>query len=150
MWKHTLSFIIVCIMITACANQVTSAPATTPTSRSSLVTSFPQIINTPPAYLEARFTGELVLNNGCLRVKDSDGFSVLLIWRPGFSTRTEQGVVQIVDSTGQVTASVGDFVEVGGGFDSNPTSYGLAEPLPKDCPGSYWLVGEWIRKIDRP
>lgn len=142
MWKHALTFMIVYLIITACTNTSTGTP--------SLVSFFPQAINTPTVYLEALFTGELILDNGCLRVKDTDGNSVLLIWHPGFSTRMDQGNVQIVDSTGQVAASVGDFVAVGGGFDSNPTWIGLAEPLPNDCLGPYWLVGEAINKIDRP
>ena len=150
MLKRALTFIIVCIMMAACANQITSAPTNTPTSRSSLVSSFPQSITTPSAFYDAVINGELVLSNGCLRVNDTDGNSFLLIWRPGFSIRTDQGVVQIIDSTGQVTASVGDFVEVGGGGDLNPTWYGLVEPLPENCPGPYFIVGESIKKIDRP
>ena len=143
MWKRTLTTMIVYLTITACTNN-------TSTGTPSLVFSFPQSINTPTVFLEALLTGELILTNGCLRVNDTDGKSILLIWHPGFSTRTHQGIVQVVDSTGQVVASVGDFVAVGGGFDSNPTWYGLAEPLPEECPGPYWLVGESIKKINQP
>jgi len=150
MWKNVLPFTVIFLWVTACAEQTIRTATSTATSHSSLVASFPQIVNTPSIFLEARFTGELVLNNGCLRVKNIRGNSVLLIWRPGFSTRTEQGVVQVLDSTGEVAASVGDFVEVGGGYEENPTLYGLAEPLPENCPGSYWIVGEWIKKIDKP
>lgn len=142
MWKRALTSMIIYSILTACNNTATKTP--------SLVSSFPQTINTPTVFLEALVMGELMLTNGCLRVNDIDGESVLLIWRPGFSTRMNQGVVQVIDSTGQVAASVGDFVAVGGGFDSNPTGYGLAEPLPEECPGPYWLVGESINKVDSP
>ena len=150
MVKYGLVFMIVCGMVTSCTNRVTGLPVTIPTNTPSLVTSFPQLINTPTVFLEALIAGELILENGCLRVKEADGNSVLLIWRPGFSVREDQGIVQVIDSEGQVAASVGDFVEVGGGFAGNPASRGLVKPLPEDCPGSYWLVGKRIRKIDRP
>jgi hypothetical protein len=74
----------------------------------------------------------------------------LLIWQPGFSTRTEQGITQVLDNTGQVVASVGDYVEMGGGLDEDPTWMGLKEPLPKDCPKPYFVVGNEIKKIERP
>jgi len=155
MWKHILSIIIL-LLVTACTDQYTSTPTSsnqatsTPASRSSLVAHFPQQINTPSAYNEALVQGELVLINGCLRVNSVNGYSILLIWRPGFSTRTEQGTVQIIDGTGKVTASVGDFVAVGGGFDDDPTWLGLTESLQEECPGPYYIVGETIKKIDRP
>lgn len=142
MWKLVLIAMTIFASITACASKATSTP--------SLISSFPQSINTPSVFYDAVIKGELVLSNGCLRVNDVNGNSFLLIWRPGFSTRMDQEVVQVIDSTGQVAASVGDFVEVGGGGDTNPTWYGLAEPLPDNCPGPYFIVGESIKKIDRP
>ena len=111
MWKHLLMFAITCLIGTTCAGQA----ASTPTDPPSPVSHFPQQINTPNAYMDALIKGQLVLVNGCLRVNDTDGNSILLIWRPGFSTRTEEGIVQVVDPTGIVVAEVGDFVEVGGG-----------------------------------
>ena len=100
--------------------------------------------------------GELTLENGCLRVSktntiNGDGF--LLIWDTRFSTRTEQGVVQVIDgSTGEVLASTGDYVEVSGGFvvSSIEVEKALKESIPNECPGPYWVVGESIKKIDRP
>ena len=142
-------------MLTACVGQAASVPTSTPVNTLSLGTHFPQIINTPSAYLEALIKGELVLENGCLRVSDVDGAvngaTILLIWDPRFATSTKQGAVQVIDNrTGNVLASVGDYVAVGGGFDGNPTWMGLANPLPEDCPGPYYIVGESIEKIDRP
>ena len=141
MWKHILISMASCLLITSCTKQASSASSTV---------SFPQLINTPPAYWQALATGQLVLTNGCLRMSENDGNSFLLIWQPGFSTRTEQGITQVVDSEDQVVASVGDYVEMSGGFDDDPTGIGLKEPLPEDCPGPYWVIGAEIRKIDRP
>jgi len=102
--------------------------------------------------MEALMEGELVLENGCLRVKVSNVYasddepSVLIIWDLRFSTRTEERVVQLIDTlTGNVLASVGDFVSMGGGFISPPTYLGLVDPVPEECPGPYWLVGEFVK-----
>ena len=58
--------------------------------------------------------------------------------------------MQVIDSTGQVAANVGDIVTIGGGFVPKPTFLELTEPLPEDCSGPYWLVGESIRKVNTP
>lgn len=143
------------LIVSACTNHSVITPTNTATIAPSLGDHFPQLATSQQAYLEALIKGELVLENGCLRISGVDGAldksSLLLIWDSRFSTRTEQGVVQVIDSrTGKVLASVGDFVAVGGGFVDDPASRGLKEPLPNDCPGSYYLVGEAIKKIDKP
>lgn len=154
MMKHKLAFTILCILITACANQTAdnqmNAPQATnsPANHSSLVAHFPQQANTPNAYLAALIGGELVLANGCLRVGTADGNSSLLVWDPSFSIREDQGVVQIINGAGEVVASVGDLVIIGGGFVPKPTYMELTEPLPEDCPGPYWLVGDSIIKVE--
>ena len=77
---------------------------------------FPQLINPPNVYVDLPATGgDLVLDHGCLRVSGVtgmlDGDSFLLIWDARFTTRTEQGVVHVIDSlTGEVLASPGDYV----------------------------------------
>jgi hypothetical protein len=114
---------------------------------------FPQTINPPNAYLDLPLLeGKLVLENGCLRVNPVKDFligdSFLLIWHPKFSTRTENGIVQIIDSsTGEVLASVGDYIEMG---DNGDTVNTLKEPIPEECTGPYRVVGEFIKKIDYP
>lgn len=141
MWKYMLISILSCLLTTSCTKQAASASSTV---------SFPQLINTPPVYWQALATGQLALANGCLRLNVNDEISILLIWEPDFSTRTEQGITQVVDNTGQVVANVGDYVEMSGGFSDDPTLIGLKEPLPKDCPGPYWVIGAEIRKIEKP
>lgn len=110
---------------------------------------FPQMKHTVGG-MEALLEGELVLENGCLRVRSAHGSadepSSLIIWDLRFSTRTEDGVVQLIDSqTGNVLASVSDFVRLGGGYISTPTYLGLVAPVPEDCPGPYWLVSEFVK-----
>jgi len=146
MWKYILILTIIFILVAACANIITSTTTNTP----SFEFYFPQVTSHPSVFLEARLIGELILNNGCIQVKNDEGINILLIWRPGFSVRVENDVIQVLDSNGEVTASVGDFVAVGGGYTDNPESRGLAEPIPEECKGSYYLVGETIKKIDKP
>jgi len=111
---------------------------------------FPQLKNPPGVSYDIGRAGDLVLENGCLRLKGMEGLegSFLLIWDARFSTRTEQGLVQVIDSlTGEVLASVGDYVMVGYGGDSPGRTW---KPIPEECPGPYMVVGNTIKKIDRP
>jgi len=114
---------------------------------------FPQTINSPNAYLDLPLLqGKLILENGCIRVNPVKDFlagdSFLLIWHPKFSTRTENGVVQVIDSsTGDVLASVGDYVEMG---DNGDTVNPLKKPIPEECAGPYRAVGEFIKRIVYP
>lgn len=113
---------------------------------------FPQLTNPVGGLDTPAFEGVLALQSGCLRlseVKDLfPGDNFLLIWDERFSTRTEQGVVQVIDSsTGEIFASVGDHVAIGnGGNILHPTK----KPIPAEYPGPYLVVGESIKKIERP
>ena len=112
---------------------------------------FPQTINVPNAYYDLpEIRGELVLENGCLRVKDiSLGDNFLLIWDPRFSARTEQGVVQVIDgASGETLVKVGDYIELGNNGSDNISL--TKEPIPEECKGPYLVVGEFIRRTDKP
>lgn len=92
-------------------------------------------------------------DNGCLRVKYFDD-NYLLIWPHGFSIRTEGEEIQVIDDNGQVVACVGDKINVGGGeFPGEKAREYIEEsiveqPLPDDCPGPYWIVGETVETVD--
>jgi hypothetical protein len=152
MWKRILLISIVLILIVFLAKAFYGIATAPP-----LGAHFPQEIKPPSVYIDTLWIeGKLVLDNGCLRVSRAKnllaGDNFLLIWDPRFSTRTEQGIVQVIDSgTGEVLASVGDFVTIGDGGDlTNPTWLWLKQPIPNECPGPYWVIGESIKKIDRP
>ena len=143
MWKRILLLLISLTLVISLAKIVYGSATAPP-----LGTHFPQKITRPSVYFDITIKGELALDNGCLRVSGVGEHSFLLIWDPRFSTRTEQGIVQVIDSsTGEVLASAGDYVATGGG---PPTEMGLKEPIPDECPGPYWLVGHTIKKIDKP
>jgi hypothetical protein len=139
-WQRILLIWILILLTTACVNDKTipTAGGSQNANAPALDVHFPQLINPQPAYLEARLTGELTLENGCLRVQETDAISTLLIWDSRFSLADDKGVIKIINSsTGEALASVGDFVAVGGGYMDDPTALGLKEPLPENCPGSY-------------
>lgn len=98
--------------------------------------------------MASELKGKLVLDNGCLRVD-----KYLLIWPHGFSLRTEGEEILIIDSNGQVFARVGDEIYVGGGEVAIPEEEAkefieesiTGQPLPDNCTGPYWIVGDWER-----
>ncbi len=94
--------------------------------------------------LEALLVGELVSENGCLRVRSIDGADFLLIW-PNTSEMADDGRgVRVIDDSGaSLSFSVGDEMRMGGGI--TPFSHVqtiVVQPIPSNCPGPYWLVGE--------
>jgi hypothetical protein len=119
----------------------------------SLGAHFPQTINVPNAYVDLPLLqGKLILEHGCIRLHAVNDFlqenDFLLIWDPRFSTRTEAGTVQVIDSdTGEVLARVGDYVEMG---DNGDTVNALKKPIPEECTGPYKAIGDFIKKIDYP
>ena len=104
--------------------------------------------------MEAELIGELVLVNGCLRVKSIyDDRSILPVWPPEFTLKAEkratvaaQDEIQVLDGAGQVVARVGEEVYMGGG-EGSATSLAdcVRQQLPADCTGPYWIVGEGVR-----
>ena len=79
------------------------------------------------AFMEALGQGELVLQDGCLRL-DEDG--PVIVWPPGFSPKVIYDVVEVHDAEGRLFASVGDHMELGGG--------GLGKSVA-ECSGHLWF-----------
>lgn len=131
------------IVISGCVEEPQQKPINTSSS-----TPFFPVQNNPSEYrMTALLEGELVLEDGCLRV-DDDYDNYLLVWPYGFSLSTGGGeVIQIIDDTGQPIARVGDRVKVGGGECVKPCEHiaQYSAELPSDhCSGPYWIVGEVI------
>ena len=95
--------------------------------------------------MQALMIGELVSENGCLRVRSEDGADHLLIW-PNAAEMTADGQgARVRTSDGsEAILSVGEDVRIGGG--ELPLVYvqrRVLEPIPSECIGGwYWVVGE--------
>lgn len=109
---------------------------------------FPTQKEPATSYMQALLSDkpeELIIKDGCLR---AGGY--LLVWPYGFSLSTgKDGIFQVIDSTGQPVARVGDKVrisggggEMSGGNSGDITKY--SEELPSSCLGPYWIVAEVI------
>ena len=105
---------------------------------------FPKLRDPPNTYMDALLVGELVSENGCLRVRNLEhGSDHLLIWSYA-SEMTDDGQGVLIGDDSEVTLSVGEQVRIGGGESSLFHIQTLvAQPIPRKClGGSYWLVGE--------
>lgn len=146
-WQAWLVLIAVSLAVTACSNKSTTASASDPTP----TIFFPKqkAVNGERVTMEALLIGELVVVEGCLRVNSSySDTSYLLVWPPDFTLSTENDAIQILDGAGQVVARVGEAVRIGGGEVPAWVAPAHAErPLPDDCPGPYWIVGDVVSSV---
>ncbi len=104
---------------------------------------FPQMQST--TYMEADITGQLILEENCLRLKHSGGdTSYLLIWPSDFMVREKGDQIQILDETGQIVVTVEDEVIMFGGEVPEEFKGDLEQQMqqefPAECPGPYWVV----------
>ena len=92
--------------------------------------------------MDADLEGELALEEGCLRTKSKGGTDYLLIWPHGFKLSVDGPDIRIGDDSG-VSLSVGEEIRIGGGEVPLAHVQTLVEqPVPDECPGPYWVVGE--------
>ena len=102
---------------------------------------FPQMREDGDA-MDALLVGDLVLENGCLRLQSMDGTDHLLIWPLRFELTVDGQNIRISNDSG-VSLSVGEEIGFGGG--EMPLAHLqtlVEEPVPNDCPGPYWVIGE--------
>jgi hypothetical protein len=93
--------------------------------------------------MQALLEGLLVVQDGCVRVKNAYGGNHLIIWQVDYFLNNRAGVLEILDGEGTAVARVGEAIRMGGG--SVPVENferDLREPLPSACPGPYWVMGE--------
>ena len=92
--------------------------------------------------MDADLEGELVLEDGCLRGISKGGTDYFLIWPHGFKLSVDGPDIRISDDSG-LSLSVGEEIRIGGGEVPLAHVQTLVEqPVPDDCPGPYWVVGE--------
>ncbi|AKG52731.1 hypothetical protein DGWBC_0039 [Dehalogenimonas sp. WBC-2] len=104
------------------------------------ITYFPiqQEISPSPAVLGR---GKLVLEDGCLRLWT--GKSYLLIWPPGYSYRTIESDVEVIDEKGDIVARTSQYKKFGGGEVPSIKLLTGSSP-PENGRGPYWMVGEVV------
>ena len=104
-----------------------------------------------PDRMMAELEGDLVLVDGCIRVKSyydgEETYPRLLIWPYGFRLEIEDEVVRVRDDIGRVVGIVGEPIYMGGGEITGWFADDLVgEPILDFCPtppdGPYWLVGD--------
>lgn len=128
-----LFIVVFCVMVTSCQTKPTDTRPVTPI--------FPQQREAHPDSMDALLVGKLTSVKGCLRVQDDDNNNYLLIWPQGFSLNIDGESIQIKDNTGQLIVQVGDNVKVGGGeIPTEQIENYVAQTLPNDCSGPYWIV----------
>ena len=102
------------------------------------------------AYMDALATGKLVLEGKFILLRSGFLFfttDMLLIWPYGYSVEVEKGNIHILDDNGDIVASVGDHVKMGGG--QSPISHShleilVGKPLPDSWEGTCWIVSEIV------
>jgi hypothetical protein len=105
---------------------------------------FPVQKQVEPVVLNLALQGNLVLDNGYLRVLGN-----LIIWSYGYSLKTEGREIWVINEKGQPVVRVGDEVRIGGGV--IPGSWAeekMGHPLPEGCEGPFWLAGGVVEKSD--
>ena len=127
-FRYTCLFtlLIVSLILYACSS---NSPAS--------VTYFPVQKQVEPIAMEVLLTGKLIQDNGYLRISEE-----LIIWPYGYSLKTEDNDIWVIDDKDQTVARVGDTVKIGGG--EIPGYWAeeiIGHPLPAGCEGPYWLAG---------
>jgi hypothetical protein len=94
-------------------------------------------------FMEALISGELVVQDGCLRVQAGDE-STLVIWQADYFLTDNDGILEILDETGAVVAQIGEMVYIGGGEQPSVNDSELRQPIPAQCGGPYWRMGQFL------
>ena len=87
--------------------------------------------------LTAALSGELVCNDGYLRVLD-----FIVIWPYGYSVRSGENELLVINDRGESLARVGDGVRLEGGeIPASVVEDKIGQKLPSGVQGPFWLVG---------
>jgi hypothetical protein len=103
----------------------------------------PQLKQRDVAFMEALIIGELVVENGCLRIR-GENENYLVIWQADYFLTDNSGILEILDETGIVVARVGEMVYMGGGVQRAVDDAELRQPVPEPCGGPYWRMGGFL------
>ena len=97
-----------------------------------------------PEYIE----GRIQVYRGCIYIRNGD----IPVWPSDFRMRLEEGLVQILDESGNVVGADGqESVLAGRRVDAaDPLGKEISRTLPLACPpGNFWIVGDEISELRR-
>jgi len=106
---------------------------------------FPVATESSTEYPLVLARGRLVLDKNCLRLKYFyfPGRSDLIIWPYGYSLKSQDNRICVVDKNGQIVAKVGDRIKVrGGNVLKDIAEKYTGEPIPDNYGGPYWIASE--------
>lgn len=109
--------------------------------------SLPQLRTRSGSFMTALMQGELIVQNGCLRVRpEGSAQSHLIIWQPDYFLHKNGNAREILDRSGRVVARVGEPIWIGGGEIpvTSELQQQLRSPIPQTCEGPYWLMGDIV------
>jgi hypothetical protein len=160
-------FTIFITAITACSNQVSTLPepqtvatqtttdkeenatvdVCTPLKSPDIAFLRQEAAEGPREVMEAELVGNLVLEDGCLKIESIYGNqSYLPIWPPEFTLSLDSDETEILDGDDVVVGRVGEEIYMGGGTGSlNSLSDCVRQQLPGYCDDPIWVVGDGVR-----
>lgn len=104
------------------------------------VTAFPQARYPAAAEMRALMTGKLFERDGCLRVGEEAGESLLVLWPSSARLVQKAGAIAVRDGEAGGEVVVGTDVSLGGGNAELPPPGWLIAPVPQTCAGPYWIA----------
>lgn len=106
----------------------------------------PQLKQRDISFMTALLIGELIVEDGCLRIRDVyTGEHTLVIWQADYFLNDNSGRLEILDETGAVVAQVGEMIYMGGGEQRTVDNAELRQPVPEQCnSGPFWRMGTFL------
>ncbi|HJS26859.1 MAG TPA: hypothetical protein VJ913_07025 [Actinomycetota bacterium] len=140
LFVRRLSAVLLAVTVTACGSSKRAAPDGV----------FFPTVPLGNAYPAGEIEGEFQVRSGCLFVaRPEDRW--LLLWSEGFTARTVDGRIEVLDDEGHVVAREGERIRFGGGETRPREVDGTADAerhatelsgqdVPERCGDLYWLV----------
>ncbi len=105
------------------------------------IENFPQARHPTGSHMQALISGNLIVENGCLRIGGPDIGSSLVLWPSSARLVTDGDTIAVQDGKDGGTLVVGTTVAISGGkAPVAPPEDWLVEPVSAGCKGPYWIA----------